>query len=180
MEATLIKDGQRYTVRFERELAHPPEKVWRALTDRELLRKWFPCDVLGGWEVGSRLQFVFPGDVEGIVADEDTRGEVLAMEPRRLLEFSWGTGSVLRLELLPSETGCRFILSDTKDDASITARDAAGWELCLANLEAAVAGGAPEEFAMDAWKAPFQRYIARFEPVAGMQQGPPAGHPGVD
>jgi uncharacterized protein YndB with AHSA1/START domain len=180
MEATLTKDGTRYTVQFERKLAHPPEKVWRALTERELLRKWFPSDVLGGWEVGSKLQFVFPDEVAGIVDDEDTRGEVLAMEPGRLLEFSWGPSSVFRMELVPEDAGSRLILSETIDDASLAARQAAGWEVCLAGLESVLLIQEPAELASDAWKAPFERYVAKFEPLAGLQQGPPAGPPGVE
>jgi uncharacterized protein YndB with AHSA1/START domain len=180
MEATLIKDGTRYTVRFERELAHPPAKVWRALTERELLRKWFPSDVLGGWDVGSKLQFVFPDEVAGIVDDDDTRGEVLAMEPGRLLEFSWGPSSVMRIELAPDGAGSRLILSETIDDGSLAARQAAGWEVCLASLASVLLIQEPAESASDAWKAPFDRYMAKFEPVAGPQEGPPAGHPGVD
>jgi uncharacterized protein YndB with AHSA1/START domain len=42
MDATLIKDGSRYTVRFERKLAHSPEKVWQSLTERELLQQVVP------------------------------------------------------------------------------------------------------------------------------------------
>jgi uncharacterized protein YndB with AHSA1/START domain len=180
MDATLIKNGTTYTVRFERDLPHAPEKVWRALTEREHLRKWFPSDVLGGWEVGSKLQFVFPDDVAGIVAEEDMRGEVLAMEPGRILEFSWGPNSVFRVELAAEGAGSRLILSETIAEASLAARQAAGWEVCLESLDAVLASGEAPAFEMDCWKAPFERYVAKFEPVAGAQQGPPAGHPGVD
>ena len=31
------------------------------------------------------------------------------------------------------------------------------------------------EFAMDAWRVRFKRYVEKFEPLAGPQQGPPAG-----
>src|SRR5690606_18086026 len=32
--------SQRQTIAFELELRHPPKKVWRALTDPNLLSKW--------------------------------------------------------------------------------------------------------------------------------------------
>jgi uncharacterized protein YndB with AHSA1/START domain len=32
--------GQTHSIAFEVELPHPPEKVWRALTDAALLREW--------------------------------------------------------------------------------------------------------------------------------------------
>ncbi|UMG93452.1 SRPBCC domain-containing protein [Nocardioides sp. TF02-7] len=44
----LLRDGDRVGLRFERRLAHPPEKVWRALTESEHLRHWFPADIVGG------------------------------------------------------------------------------------------------------------------------------------
>ena len=59
MDATLTKNGPRYTLGLERHLAHPPEKVWRVLTERDLLKQWFPCDVEGEWKVGTALRFNF-------------------------------------------------------------------------------------------------------------------------
>src|SRR4051794_15127554 len=49
-DATLVAlDGQRWNVSFERTLPHPPEKVWRALTEAEHLKAWFPTTIEGGW-----------------------------------------------------------------------------------------------------------------------------------
>ena len=44
MDASLTKDGSRYTLRFERRLAHSPKKVWRVLTERDQLKKWHQDD----------------------------------------------------------------------------------------------------------------------------------------
>jgi uncharacterized protein YndB with AHSA1/START domain len=173
MDATLEKHGNWFTIRFERELAHPPEKVWRALTEPALLRQWFPCEVEGDWAVGAGLKFIFPGDVSGIVAEEDTKGEVLALEAGRLLEFSWGTTSVLRMEIVPTEKGCRFVFSDTKSDPSIVARDGAGWQACLVEFLSVLETGASGKYQPEDWRVPFAKYTAKFEPDAGPQQGPP-------
>ena len=53
--ATLFEDGARAAIRLERRLSDPPAVVWRAITDRESLRMWFPCDVFvtGGAHPGS-------------------------------------------------------------------------------------------------------------------------------
>ena len=75
--ATLLADGPRPAVRLERQLPDPPAVVWRALTDREQLRAWFPCDVIvagGRWEVGAAITFPFPPEV----IDMTLSGEVLA------------------------------------------------------------------------------------------------------
>ena len=174
MDPTLTKDDPRYTLRFERQLAHSRERVWRALTEREHLRKWFPCDVTGEWTVGAKLRFVF---AEGEAENTDLSGEVLAVEPLRLLEYQWGE-AVLRCELIEEGDGCRLIFSESFEDASIAARNAAGWEMCLANMQALLLDQAPAEFAMDAWRVLFNRHVERFEPLAGPQQGPPETHPG--
>ena len=71
-------------------LAHPPTKVWRALTDPELLGRWLmPNDFAP--VVGHRFTFrTAPqpdGGFDGIV-----HCEVLDIEPERLLRLAWRGG----------------------------------------------------------------------------------------
>ena len=42
--AEIHKDGQTWTLVLVRDLAHPPAKVWKALTEPEHLREWAPFD----------------------------------------------------------------------------------------------------------------------------------------
>ena len=59
-DATVVSGEARPTIRFERRLGRLPSAVWRALTDREELNAWFPCDILTEeWKVGASLRFVF-------------------------------------------------------------------------------------------------------------------------
>jgi len=46
--AEVRKDGEKWTLILVRELRHPPEKVWQALTDPAHLREWAPFDADGG------------------------------------------------------------------------------------------------------------------------------------
>lgn len=177
MEASFRKIGPRYSLELDRRLAHPPEKVWRALTERKLLRQWFPCDVEGEWKVGSPLRFTFlHGEGEGL-SEEDLRGEVLTVDPPRLLEFRWGD-SRLRCELIPDGDGCRLLFSETLADASWGARNAAGWEMCVDNLDLLLQGLTVAKFALEVWRRKFGRYVKKFEPEFGPQQGPPENFPG--
>ena len=98
---TLEEAGDRWRLRFTRALAHPPEKVWRAITEPEHLRAWFPQRITGEWVVGSMLTFSHAG---GLGPDFD--GQVLACEPPSLLEFRWGT-DVIRLEVAPRGAAAR-------------------------------------------------------------------------
>jgi len=65
---------------FECDLPDPPEKVWRALTEPELLAAWMmPNDMKA--KAGSRFAFAGP--------DAPIECEVLEAEPGRLLRYSW-------------------------------------------------------------------------------------------
>jgi uncharacterized protein YndB with AHSA1/START domain len=165
---TLLTDGNRPAVRLERQLPDPPAVVWRAITDREQLRSWFPCDVVvagGRWEVGAAITFTFPPEV----IDMTLTGEVLAVDEPRALAFTWGD-ETLRFELSSQGGGTRLVLIDELP-AGIAARNAAGWDVCLDRL----AGLDPSP---DAWQPRFQSYAAAFEPAIGPQEGPPAGYKG--
>ena len=142
--------------------------VWQALTDREQLRSWFPCDVIvakSRWEVGALITFVFPPDV----IDMTLTGEVLTVDEPKTLVFTWRE-EILRFELRPEDGGTRLVLTDELP-ADAASRNAAGWEMCLDRL----AGLEPDS---DAWRTHFDGYVAAFEPVLGPREGPPAGHKG--
>lgn len=161
---TLITYGTRPAVRLERDLADPPPVVWRALTEREQLGKWFPCDVIvdGDWTAGSAITFDFaPQNVELTFA-----GEVLEVDPPRRLVFSFGE-ELLRFELIPRNDGTRLVLIDELPPG-IAARNAVGWEDCLDVLAGATPQSSP-------WRVRFDAYAAEFEPTLGTQEGPPAG-----
>ncbi len=167
-DGTLLTDGSRPAVRLERLLEDPPSVVWRALTDREQLRSWFPCDVVvagGRWDVGATIAFHFPPEV----IDMTLTGRVLAVDEPNVLAYSWGE-EILRFELSAEGGGTRLVLVDELP-AGIAARNAAGWEGCLDRL----AGLDP---APDAWRPRFEAYAAAFEPTLGRQEGPPAGYQG--
>ena len=52
------------TIRFTRRLDHPPERVWRALTEPDELKRWFPDTiVVERWAVGATLHFKPAPDV---------------------------------------------------------------------------------------------------------------------
>lgn len=168
-DATLDSSGGKPTVRLERQLADPPAVVWRAITWREELKSWFPCDVIvegGDWVVGARISFPFPADV----IDMTLTGTVLAVDEPRLLSYTWGEAETLTFELFPHNGGTRLVLSD-RLEPGWAARNAAGWDDCLDRL-----AGVPAR--ADAWKERFATYSATFEPQIGPQEGPPAGYKG--
>jgi uncharacterized protein YndB with AHSA1/START domain len=162
-DAKLLTDRARPAVRLERVLPDPPPVVWRALTEREQLRSWFPCDVIvsgGRWEIGATITFPFPDAIHLTLT-----GVVLEVDEPHAIAFTWGDDT-LRFELSPEGDGTRLVLIDELPPES-AARNAAGWEQCLDRLTGV-------EPAADGWQPRFERYAAAFAPALGPQHGRPA------
>lgn len=160
MQGELIQSGNKWQLRFTRELPHPPDKVWQAITEPEHLKAWFPMPVIGEWKVGAPLKF--PSEYG------DFDGEVIEVRPQSSLEFRWGT-DIIRFEVVPHDNGTRLTLLDTLDQRGKAARDAAGWHSCLDNLEAHLAG----RLGSSDWTTLNNKYVAQFGPEASAI-GPPA------
>lgn len=151
MDGELVREGGRWVLRYERLLRHPPERVWRALTEAEDLAHWFPAAIEGERQAGAPLRFVFPG-----AQAEGGGGQMRVYDPPRVLEFAWQT-DVLRFELSPQGAHCRLVFRYTFDDRSVAARNGAGWHLCLERLAARIDGTpAPD---MATWPAGYVRYL---------------------
>jgi uncharacterized protein YndB with AHSA1/START domain len=164
LEAT---DRGQPRLRFERTLAHPPEKVWRAIAEPEHLAHWFPTTIDGERAAGAPLTFTFP---KGEAPPFD--GQMLVFDPPRVMELRWGPDT-LRLELHPAEAGTLLILLDTLEELGKAARDGAGWHTCLDGL-AAHLDHKNRERARVAWSEVHAVYAADFGPDA-TTIGPPEG-----
>jgi uncharacterized protein YndB with AHSA1/START domain len=157
-------DGDRVGVRFERRLSHPPERVWRAITEPGELAAWFPDTIEGEFAPGAEVKF--PKFVEmGLPAI----GKVTEFDPPRLLAFTWGP-STLRFELEPDGDGCRLVFMDSLPREE-SAKNAAGWEVCLGDLETMLAGGEPPKASPEHWSELHDNYVERFgvDPQVGLR-----------
>ncbi len=118
-----VPEGGRLT--FVRELRHPRERVWRAISDPTELAVWFPSTIDGDRAAGAPLKFVFPFADAPVI-----EGTMLAYDPPSMMELVWGT-DVLRITLDEIDGGTRLTLTDTFGEYDKAARDAAGWHACL-------------------------------------------------
>ena len=132
----LRPDGEARALSYERRLDAPPERVWRALTDRLELGRWL-TDVTIEPRVGG-----------GVLIDwgeaGSNEGTVLAWEPPRALEFSWiwpGVhDSVLRFDLRPDGDGTHLRLEHRALSPSVAGDHGSGWHAYLDALADAVEG----------------------------------------
>ena len=99
------------SITFEFDLKHSPQKVWRALTDPELLGQWLLPAI--GLELQAGAAFTFktqpyPG------WDGTVQCKFLEIEPMRKLSYTWvaaGTiDTVVTFMLTPTESGTRLSL----------------------------------------------------------------------
>jgi uncharacterized protein YndB with AHSA1/START domain len=135
--AVLLERDGRSVLRFERELAHPRERVWRALTERGELQAWHPTPFR---LAGEKVEFLAaPG-----VPDMGT-GRLLAFEEPALIAYTWGEDE-LRFTLAEHGQGCLLTLEHSFADRLKAARDGAGWHICVLALGALLDGaGVPEK-----------------------------------
>lgn len=78
------------SIEHENVYPHPPERVWQALTESELLAAWLMDNDLEEVAVGET--FEFRGDPVPLFWDGITRCEVLTVEPHERLKISWWGG----------------------------------------------------------------------------------------
>ena len=162
-----LADG-RWRLRFTRVLAHPPERVWRAISEPEELAAWFPSSIDGDREPGAPLRFTFPGEIA-----PPMDGVMVAYEPPTLMELQWGPDAI-RIELEPHAEGTLLTLLDTLEAQGKAARDGAGWHVCLDSLRAHLAGRPAAHEETVAWREVHPHYLESFGPEAATI-GPPEG-----
>jgi uncharacterized protein YndB with AHSA1/START domain len=127
--AQVRKDGEKWTLILVRDLRHPPEKVWRAITEPAHLREWAPFEVdrsLG--TVGTTVNLTWVGTAQV----SETR--VTRADAPKVLEFH-----DIRWELEAFGGGTRLTLWHSIDRRFI-AWGAAGWHICFDVLERLLVG----------------------------------------
>lgn len=133
MNETTRSNNGRYSVQIERWLDHPVERVWRAITERDQLSRWYPMSVTElDLRVGGRITV---DDGEGTVY----RGLVQELDPPRVFSIT-EVDDLLHIQLEPDGDGCHLIFRHTFDDPSIMESVETGWNECLNALEEILAG----------------------------------------
>ena len=125
---------------IEREMPHPPEKIWRALTQGALIKEWL-MDKDFQPVVGHKFNFRAPPMPKwnGIIDSE-----VLVIEPNKKLSYSWGSlglESVVVWTLVPTKSGTlvRMEQSGFRPDQEANYQGANyGWQKFIGGLERVV------------------------------------------
>lgn len=98
---------QTRTVTVEREFAHPPEKIWRALTQPHLIEAWL---MKNDFVPALHHRFKLSADWGAVDC------EVLEIEQNRSLSYTWaamGLDSVVTWTLTPAGAGTHLKVEQT-------------------------------------------------------------------
>lgn len=124
------------SVVVEREIPHPPEKIWRALTQPQLIEEWLMKTNFKP-EVGHR--FDFRADWGSVDC------QVVTVEPNRTLSYTWGAHgleSIVTWTLSPTGAGTHLRMEQVgfrPDQKQAYAGAKFGWARFLENLEQVLA-----------------------------------------
>jgi uncharacterized protein YndB with AHSA1/START domain len=166
----LTLDDGRPAVRISRTYDHPVDRVWQFVTDPDELAQWFPSRAEIDLRPGGTVKF------SGDPNMPESTGRVIAVDAPRHLSFEWG-GDELHFDLEEvEEKRTRFTLTNILSAENTAARNGAGWEVCLAALDAKVHGErfeGPHAGAHAPWKEFYVGYLR-----AGVPSGAPV--PGLD
>lgn len=129
---------------MERTFPHPPEKVWRALTESSLISEWLMNTDFAP-EVGRRFQFRADPvpNWDGVIASE-----VLIVEPVQQLSYKWismGLETVVLWTVTPVEGGTQVRMehSGFPQDRQANYQGATyGWQNFLGRLDQLLSRGA--------------------------------------
>jgi uncharacterized protein YndB with AHSA1/START domain len=143
------------TLKIERRLPGPIERVWAYLTESDLRRRWLAAGTMD-MEVDSTFELIWHNDEltdppgrrpPGHAADHRMESRITELDPPRKLAFTWGnTGGVsFELEEQGDEVVLTLIHRRLPDHDSLLSVSA-GWHIHLDILVARVAGKEPEPF----------------------------------
>ena len=153
---TAVADAQAGTVHATVEIAATPDAVFRALTDPDELPRWWGSPDLyrtHDWKLGLRPGGKWSCQARSAQGTGEVRGEVLAVEPPTLLEYTWEPSweeykrSVVRytLEKVPGGTRLTLFHRGLVSEES-TRSHSEGWTRVLGWLVERLAGARATRF----------------------------------
>ena len=126
------------SVVVERDIAFPPEKLWRALTQPHLIEEWL---MKNDFKPDVGQAFTLTGDWGSVDC------QVKAVEPNKTLSYSWdamGLESIVTWTLTPTATGTSLRMEQAgfRPDQEQAYQGAKyGWNNFFAKLEEVLARG---------------------------------------
>lgn len=143
------------TLRMQRLLPGPVERVWAYLTERELRRRWFAAGDMA-MVVDTPVELVWRNDEltdppgqrpEGYSPESRMQSRIMELDPPRKLAIAWGDSGIVSFELEAQgdEVLLTLVHRGVPDRARLLAFGP-GWHTHLDILAALLNGTRPEPF----------------------------------
>lgn len=151
---TILESG---TIRFERMLPGPIERVWAYLTESDKRGKWLATGAVQPW-VGGGVELHFrhadlspqaeeiPDKYKQYENGASFTAQVTRCEPPSLLSHTWADGSEVTFELTPSGEDVMLVLTHRRLTPNIMLSVAGGWHTHLGILVDHLNGRVPQPF----------------------------------
>jgi uncharacterized protein YndB with AHSA1/START domain len=151
--ASIVVTPDQDSIVSEIDIAAPPERVFKALTDERELKAWFrgPDCPMKSWKMEARLggRYSYVTEKGSVVVNSVSEfkchGEILEYDPPRLLVYTWianwhddaGNRTVVRWELTPQPGGTRLKVTHSGLATQPVSRKdySGGWPGVLAMLK---------------------------------------------
>jgi uncharacterized protein YndB with AHSA1/START domain len=157
------------TLRIQRLLPGPIERIWAYLTDSDLRRKWLASGAMEG-KVGASFELVWRNDEltdppgktpDGFGGEHRMASRIVEFDPPRKLTITWNSTGDVTFELEPrGEKVLLTIVHRRFPDRSTLLKHMAGWHMHLDVLVARAGNKEPAPF-WDGWARLQKEYDER-------------------
>jgi uncharacterized protein YndB with AHSA1/START domain len=157
------------TLKIQRLLPGPIERVWAYLTDSELRSKWMAAGAME-MKVGAPFELVWRNDElndppsarpQGFPEEHRMQSRITELEPLRKLSITWNNTGDVTFELEPKGKGVLLTVTHRRfADRAMLLMHMAGWHMHLDVLVARTNGEEPAPF-WDGWARLQQEYDRR-------------------
>jgi len=157
------------TLRIQRLLPGPIERIWAYLTDSELRRKWMAAGDME-MKAGAPFELVWRNDEltdppgerpAGFGGEHRMQSRITEFDPPRKLSITWNSTGDVTFELEPKGKGVLLTVIHRRfPDRAMLLKHLAGWHMHLDVLVARASGEEPAPF-WDGWSGFMKEYDAR-------------------
>lgn len=157
------------TLRIQRLLPGPVERIWAYLTDSDLRSKWLAAGVME-MKVGAPVELVWRnGELndppsqrpEGFPEEQRMQSRITELDPRRKLSIAWSNSGDVTFELEPKGSGVLLTVTHRRlPDRPTMLKVSAGWHMHLDILVARANDQTPAPF-WEGWTRLHQEYDRR-------------------
>ena len=158
------------TLKIQRRLPGPIERIWAYLTESDLRRQWLAAGEME-MKLGAPFELTWRNDEltnppgvrpAGFSEEHRMQSRITEFDPPRKLAITWGNSGDVSFELEPRGNDVLLtVIHRRLPDRNMTLMVGAGWHMHLDILVARATGAEPEQPFWDGWSRLKKEYDRR-------------------